>query len=127
MLHDAGVETVVLDRYKMPGGEERDYTTALAQAIFAGQAPQYEDDRITVYAVGEPDELMPYLALGAENWGPLVETESGGNARALGDQPAALEFHHLPDDAKLRIRYRTLPGVSANVVSSGTGAVSVEE
>ncbi len=51
MLHDAGVETVVLDRYKMPGGDEREVTTALAQEIFAGQPPLYEDDRITVYKV----------------------------------------------------------------------------
>jgi hypothetical protein len=37
----------------------------------------------------------------------------------LSDQPAALEFHHLSDGAQLRIRYRTLPRVSATVVSSG--------
>ena len=109
VLHDAGVGTVVLDRYKMPGGEEREYTTDLAQAIFANQPPQYEDDRITVYSVGEPAKPIPYPVLGAENWGPLIELDDGARARLLSDQPAALEFHHLSDGAQLRIRYRTLP------------------
>ena len=119
VLHDAGVGTVVLDRYKMPGGEEREYTTNLAQAIFAGQPPVYEDDRITVYAVAEPAKPMPYPVLGAENWGPLVELDDGARARLLSDRPAALEFHHLSGGAQLRIRYRTLPDVSATVVSTG--------
>ncbi len=39
VLADLDVEYVVLDRYKMPGGLEREYTTALATEIFAGQAP----------------------------------------------------------------------------------------
>ena len=34
---DLDVGTVVLDRYKMPGGDERTYTEDLAAAIFAGQ------------------------------------------------------------------------------------------
>ena len=55
VLHDLlGVGWVVLDRYKMPGGQERNVTTDYAQQIFAGQAPIYEDDRLTVYRVIEP-------------------------------------------------------------------------
>ena len=34
VLADLGVRWVTLDRYKMPGGREREYTEAAAQAIF---------------------------------------------------------------------------------------------
>ena len=54
VLADLGVGTVVLDRYKMPGGLEREYTEALAERIFGGQEPVYADDRITVYRVADP-------------------------------------------------------------------------
>ncbi|MGL4648788.1 MAG: hypothetical protein ACRC1H_05220, partial [Caldilineaceae bacterium] len=50
ILADLGVGTVVLDRYKMPEGAERAYTEAVAAEVFDGVAPQYEDERITVYA-----------------------------------------------------------------------------
>ena len=48
VLNDLGVGTVVLDRYKMPGGDERIYTEAVADALFAGVPPDYVDERITV-------------------------------------------------------------------------------
>ncbi len=51
LLNDLDVRWVVLDRYKMPGGEERSYTEAAAAEIFGGQPALYEDERITVYAV----------------------------------------------------------------------------
>ncbi len=38
VLRDLGVGWVVLDRYKMPGGEERAYTEAAAAQIFGGRA-----------------------------------------------------------------------------------------
>ena len=61
---DLDVGTVILDRYKMPGGDERTYTEALAAAIFAGQEPLYADERITVYKVGDSGEPQPYLRWG---------------------------------------------------------------
>ena len=64
VLADIGVEQVILDRYKMPGGKERAYTTALAEAIFGGDEPIYEDERITVYGVTAPAAPEPYLVLG---------------------------------------------------------------
>jgi hypothetical protein len=109
VLADLGISQVVLDRYKMPGGLEREYTSELAAAIFAGQAPVFEDERLTVYSVAPPAEPQPYLVLGAENWGPLVE-ENGERSRRLGEGPAGLALRHLPEGAALRIRYRTAPG-----------------
>jgi hypothetical protein len=53
-LAELGIRWVVLDRYKMPGGPEREVTEAGANAIFSGQPPVYEDERITVYEVAEP-------------------------------------------------------------------------
>ncbi len=124
VLHDAGVEIVVLDRYKMPGGDEREVTTALAQKIFAGQAPVYEDDRITVYKVDEPDEPAPYPMLGPENWGPFANTGNGVSGRMLSNLPSELIFRHRLDGTSLRIRYRTVPGVSANVALSSSASAN---
>ncbi len=75
VLADLDVRWVVLDRYKMPGGEERAYTEAATAEVFGDQPPVYEDDRITVYFVREyevvaPGPQQPYLVLGAD-WGPF--------------------------------------------------------
>ncbi len=75
VLADLQVRWVVLDRYKMPGGEERAYTEAAAAEIFGGQPPAYEDERITVYALQEDTVAAtapaePYLILGPD-WGPF--------------------------------------------------------
>ena len=93
VLHDLlGVGWVVLDRYKMPGGPERDVTTDYAQQIFAGQTPIYEDDRLTVYRVIEPVERGPYLIL-APGWAPRQSDETGTIWRELpAGQPAGLEI-----------------------------------
>ena len=93
VLHDLlGVGWVVLDRYKMPGGPERDVTTDYAQQIFAGQPPIYEDDRLTVYRVIEPAERGPYLIL-APGWAPRQSDEAGAVWRELpAGQPAGLEI-----------------------------------
>lgn len=64
VLSDLGVRWAVLDRYKMPGGREREYTEAAAAEIFGGQAPAYQDDRVTVYEVTVPGTIAPYLVLG---------------------------------------------------------------
>jgi hypothetical protein len=69
VLADLGVRWVTLDRYKMPGGREREYTEAAAQAIFGEQQPVYQDERLTVYEVTPPAAAAPYLILGA-GWEP---------------------------------------------------------
>ncbi len=74
VLSWAGVRFAVLDRYKMPGGPEREVTTALAQEIFAGVPPVYEDERLTVYRVDPPAEPKPFAILG-EGWGPRREED----------------------------------------------------
>ncbi len=118
VLADLDVEYVVLDRYKMPGGLEREYTTALATEIFTGQTPIFEDDRITVYRVATPAARLSYPLLGALNWGPLTEDTEGQSARAvLG--PAELSFVRAPAGAQVRLRYRTEPGVGAMVEYAG--------
>ncbi|MBX2998357.1 MAG: hypothetical protein KF893_07580 [Caldilineaceae bacterium] len=106
VLHDLGITWVVLDRYKMPGGLERSYTTDLAQGIFAGQAPIYEDERITVYRVSAPAAPQAYPLLGPTGWGPLVREENGGGRR-IGNEGAILQLRHLPPAASIAIRYGT--------------------
>ena len=118
VLADLDVEYVVLDRYKMPGGLEREYTTALATEIFAGQAPVFEDDRITVYRVVQPATKLSYPQLGALNWGPLTEEADGQRARAvLG--PAELSFVRAPAGAQIRLRYRTRADAGAVIDLAG--------
>jgi hypothetical protein len=117
VLRDLGVETVVLDRYKMPGGEEREYTESLADQLFTGVAPTFEDERITVYAVPTADELQPYLELGPLNWGPLVE-ENGIRYRSIGAAPAELLLRHVKRGARILIEYQS---DVASVVSSADG------
>ncbi|MGQ9515983.1 MAG: hypothetical protein ACUVT1_01830 [Anaerolineae bacterium] len=70
-----GIRYVILDRYKMPGGAEREVTTALAEEMFAGIPPVYEDERLTVYRVEPPAEPQPFAVLG-EGWG--MRQEEGG-------------------------------------------------
>ncbi len=125
VLADLGVGWVVADRYKMPGGRERDYTSELAAAIFADQPPLYEDERITAWRVAPPENPLPYLFLGPLGWGALVEGEDGPG-RWLGDEAAVLIFRHLPGAAiHLTVRYRTLPGVSLSVKLPGLGDTQI--
>ena len=93
VLADLGVGTVVLDRYKMPGGDERTYTEALAQAIFTSTAPVYADDRITVYKAPALAEPQPYLRLGPVNWGSR-QLDGEQPYRVLTGGPAAVDIVH---------------------------------
>lgn len=107
ILNDLDVGWVVLDRYKMPGGLERTYTTALAEKIFADAAPLFEDERLTVYQVPEADAVHPYILLGPLNWGPLEQDENGLATRRIGLEPAELILRHIPEGTRLRVRYRS--------------------
>jgi hypothetical protein len=115
VLNDLGVGTVVLDRYKMPGGDERTYTEAVANAIFAAVAPEYADERITVYAVPPAPESAAYAQLGARNWGPL--DEDGDVRYRVLTGPAELQLAHLPPAATLAITYRSAAGVGLRVIA----------
>ncbi len=122
VLADLGVEYVVLDRYKMPGGEERAVTEALAEAVFAGHAPVYADERVTAYRVAQA-EPQPYIVLGAENWGALEE-RSEALARAVSGDPACFTVRHADGVSGVYIRYRTAPGAEAEpAVLCGAEAV----
>ncbi|MEZ4718248.1 MAG: hypothetical protein R2851_19475 [Caldilineaceae bacterium] len=116
VLDDLGVEYVVLDRYKMPDGDERDVTEALAAAVFAGHEPVYGDERLTVYRVQTPAAPVAYPVLGATGWGPL-EVEETTRARQIVDREATLELRHLAFDTAptLCLRYRTLPATEVAV------------
>ena len=107
VLQDLGVGTVVLDRYKMPGGKERDYTEQLAQTIFAGQSPIFEDERITSYKAPPVEQPRPYVSLGPLNWGPYQLDAQNRPYRLLSAGPAQLELHHVQPGARLHIQYRT--------------------
>lgn len=88
VLHDLGIRWVVLDRYKMPGGPEREYTDAAALAIFGVQPPVYQDDRLTVYEVSSAVTQAPYLILGT-GWEPFDAAE---HARAFqGEGPVIVQ------------------------------------
>ncbi|MCB0095073.1 MAG: hypothetical protein KDE46_05095, partial [Caldilineaceae bacterium] len=93
VLHDLQVDYVVLDRYKMPGGLEREYTSALAQAIFGNRAPLFEDERLTVYQMPAVDSAEPYIVLGPLNWGPYQQAEDR-QFRTLLEGPATVQVYH---------------------------------
>jgi hypothetical protein len=107
LLHDLGITWVVLDRYKMPGGLERTYTSDLAGAIFANQAPVYEDDRITVYHTPPLEDPQAYPLLGPVGWGPLRHDESGAAGRRIGREAASIFLQHTPLEATIAIHYTT--------------------
>lgn len=121
---DLDVGTVVLDRYKMPGGDERIYTESLAAAIFAGQAPLFEDERITVYKVAPVQQLQPYLMLGALDWGPLERGADGASTYrvVLGDS-AEVIVQHPPEAGFVAIRYVSDDLTSVSVVLAGDNTV----
>ena len=119
VLQDLGVDTVVLDRYKMPGGEEREYTEALANALFADVAPTYADDRLTVYTVTPPDVPQPYLEMGPLNWGALTDVHGVLGRAVLEDGAAELFLRHVTRGAQVSIDY--VSDVDA-VVSSEDGS-----
>lgn len=122
VLQDLGVGAVVLDRYKMPGGPEREYTEALATAIFAGAPPDYQDDRVTVYRTAVVDAPEPYVVLGPEGWGPLTTAEGAPPGRAIGPQPAVIEVRHAAPATQLRLRYRTPAGTGITLTGAGDGS-----
>lgn len=107
VLADLGVGTVILDRYKMPGGKEREYTEATAGRIFAGQPPLFADERLTVYRVQPPPKLESYLELGPQHWGPLQESESRAAWRTVSGGPASVTVRHSAGPQHVLIRYRT--------------------
>jgi hypothetical protein len=123
VMADLDIDTVILDRYKMPGGLEREYTTELAQAIFSGQMPVYEDERLTVYTLTPPASPQAYLVLGELNWGPLLQGDRPG--RRLGEGPAKILVRHAQPGARLTLRYHTLPDVKLDVLRPETGQVLV--
>jgi hypothetical protein len=124
---DLRVGTVVLDRYKMPGGLEREYTEGLVNRIFAGQEPIYADDRITVYRVLDaiPAPAQPYLELSPRNWGPRQVDDGGQPYRAL-TGPAAVEVMHAAAPVAVTIRYRTEGDGTATVQSLDGAKVLAE-
>ena len=122
VFNDLGVDWVVLDRYKMPGGLERTYTSELAAAIFAEVAPVYEDDRITVYRTQPPSAPQAYPQIGPTGWGPL-ESDEEGNYRQLIDETALLTLRHVRAGAVLQIEYRAESQIvfrSGDQTSGGT-------
>lgn len=115
VLADLGVEQVILDRYKMPGGEERKYTEGLADALFAGATPIYTDDRLTVYKATPPPQLVPYLELGPLNWGPLSKEDGkdeGVQYRTLGAGPADLLLLHAENGGQVVVDYHSDAGAT---------------
>jgi hypothetical protein len=101
----------------MPGGEEREYTEAVANALFAGQDATFADERITVFSVKPPESPQPYLELGPLNWRPLTEAD-GVSYRAVGDGPAEVLLRHTQRGAQVVIAYQS---DADGVVSSTDG------
>ncbi|MCS6843449.1 MAG: hypothetical protein NZ528_03860 [Caldilineales bacterium] len=116
VLHDLlEVRWVVLDRYKMPGGLERTYTEAAAAEIFnaAGQAPVYEDERLTVYQVPPPTQRRPYVILGVE-WPPRETDDAGEVWRRLPANGAGLELV-VPEEGPHRLTLDVLGQAGASL------------
>jgi hypothetical protein len=109
---DLGVRYVVLDRYQMPGGEERRLTEEMAARLLEGQPEVYADDRLSVYELTSVPETRAYAYLSGP-WGP-AEAGDGGRVMRLGcptcevvavthEQPAEFEVSCLGQPAR-RIR-----------------------
>ncbi len=81
------IRWVILDRYKMPPGFERDFDEALTRDIFGDIQPIYEDDRLTVYETTPPTMRYPFVEIGWD-FGPLED----GPARAVNEK-ATVTFH----------------------------------
>ena len=120
VLNDLGVGWVVLDRYKMPGGEERSYTEAAAAEIFDDTPPAYTDDRITAYVVPPAEPVGPYLLLG-EGWGPLDTT-----AQARSFSGSAAVIVRAPNAGKARLHISLADGVLDAPVESGVYVIPLE-
>jgi hypothetical protein len=99
VLADLGVRWVTLDRYKMPGGREREYTEAAAQAIFGSQTPAYQDERLTVYEVTPSGATAPYLILGA-GWEPY---DPGSATRGFTGSAPLIVHAAVPGEATVRV------------------------
>jgi hypothetical protein len=127
VLHDLDVRWVVLDRYKMPGGQEREYTEAKARLIFGDRSPLYQDDRLTVYEVVAPPggnlrpaTAAPYLILGA-GWEPFDKAQHGraftGRGTVIVQAPAA---------GTATLRVTVAPGSAGLDLPLADGAHSVQ-
>jgi hypothetical protein len=123
ILSDLGVGTVVLDRYKMPGGLEKAYTEEVAAEMFADQQPLFEDDRVTVYEVQRPEVPATYLEMGVEGWGELEPGVDGSPVgRRIGEIPATITIRHGDGNDILNIAYRSLGPVQ---VLRGDGQLAI--
>lgn len=130
-LADLDVRWVVLDRYKMPGGREREATEAYAAEIFGEQAPVYSDDRLTVYEVLPSPQVAPYLSLGL-GWEPFDAVEQtrsfvgsarlAVHARAAGQ--AVVRIILAPDSAALALPQEE--GVYVARLSLSAGVQEIE-
>lgn len=113
VLSDLGVQVVVVDRYKMPTGDEREYTDATTAQVFDGVEPVYADDRITVYPVTAPDSPSPYIELAHLDWRPFLDspTVEDRMSRAVAAEQGCVLFHHLGDSGTLTVEYTGATGV----------------
>ena len=138
ILSDLGVRWVVLDRYKMPGGPEREVTEALARTIFGEQKPIFEDDRITAYEVMDGTGAGPYIVLG-DGWGSFNpdnrSREVLGRAEVQvmspGQYDATLEVTLSPETTQgarpvtgdgYSVRLALEPGINALTIESPRGS-----
>ncbi len=99
VLADLGVRWVTLDRYKMPGGPERQVTEAIARQIFGDQPAVYRDERLTVYEIGPTVTRTAYLILDT-GWGPFDPTS---HTRAFADRAGVIVRSPEQGAAVLRV------------------------
>jgi hypothetical protein len=114
VLQDLGVKWVVVDRYQMPGGDERTYTDAEVREIFGSQPPLYEDDRITVYGVLPHPPSEPYLILD-EGWGQF---DDSSHTRSFRGSASLIVRSPIEGDAVVSVK---LAPDSAGLDVQGTG------
>ena len=69
---------------------------ALVQDIFAGRAPIYEDERLTVYETWQPDKRLPFIEIGYD-WGSL---QSGPQRQVLDSATIVI---HSPDGTSQKL------------------------
>jgi len=117
---DLSLRYVVLDRYQMPGLEERSGTEATAERLLKGQMVVHRDDRITVYRMMPPERPRAYVRL-VGPWGQR-RVDGGGPTR---DACADCGLEVRVGDCPVLVSVRCSNGAETQVVFSGRSTAGI--
>ena len=116
MFEFMDIRWVILDRYKMPPGETRDYNEALVRDIFGDTPPVYEDDRLKVYETSPPPRRLPFVEIGWD-FGPL---QPGPNRQV---EDTATIILHAPEAGSYTLAIVPAPGSGEWQIEDAQGRI----